>query len=232
MKIRAIPSAAVDRYLKLARLPFDAAARLLPDGGTGLRPAAKGAVDAADAGIRAIVSMILGDPRSLDDGTAPRPGADREGRRHGRGHGSNKPRARDAKELQGHPRAQRRPTPHKAASAAQRGALPGEGFPAAARPAAPPARRAAPAEPRAASGDVRAAAISGQVGRTPSSSRPRRPDPIDTRQHTSSAVPDNFVEPSHEEIAARAYDLYQRGVPGDARAHWEAAKRELTSSSK
>ena len=34
--------------------------------------------------------------------------------------------------------------------------------------------------------------------------------------------------PSHEDIAARAYELYERGSPGDAQAHWLAAERELT----
>jgi len=34
---------------------------------------------------------------------------------------------------------------------------------------------------------------------------------------------------SHEEIAARAHDLYAQGCPGDAEAHWLAAEQELTS---
>jgi hypothetical protein len=34
---------------------------------------------------------------------------------------------------------------------------------------------------------------------------------------------------SHEEIAARAYELYERGVPGTAEAHWLAAEREVMS---
>ena len=35
--------------------------------------------------------------------------------------------------------------------------------------------------------------------------------------------------PSREEIAVRAYELYARGVPGDADAHWLAAEQELCS---
>lgn len=33
---------------------------------------------------------------------------------------------------------------------------------------------------------------------------------------------------SHEQIAARAYELYQQGLPGGAEAHWLAAEQELT----
>jgi len=35
---------------------------------------------------------------------------------------------------------------------------------------------------------------------------------------------------SQEEIAARAYELYERGAPGDAVAHWHDAERELASN--
>ncbi len=35
--------------------------------------------------------------------------------------------------------------------------------------------------------------------------------------------------PTHEEIAARAFELYERGVPGDAESHWQAAERELSA---
>ncbi len=35
--------------------------------------------------------------------------------------------------------------------------------------------------------------------------------------------------PSHEVIAARAYELYQRGAPGDHVGHWLAAERELST---
>jgi len=31
--------------------------------------------------------------------------------------------------------------------------------------------------------------------------------------------------PSHEQIATRAYELHERGSPGDAEAHWLAASR-------
>jgi len=34
---------------------------------------------------------------------------------------------------------------------------------------------------------------------------------------------------SREEIAARAYELYERGAPGDAVAHWLDAERQLGS---
>jgi Protein of unknown function (DUF2934) len=38
--------------------------------------------------------------------------------------------------------------------------------------------------------------------------------------------------PSREEIAVRAYELYQQGCSGDAQAHWFAAERELVSEAK
>jgi hypothetical protein len=37
--------------------------------------------------------------------------------------------------------------------------------------------------------------------------------------------------PSHDEIAARAYELYESNAPGDAAAHWLSAERQLTSPS-
>ena len=33
--------------------------------------------------------------------------------------------------------------------------------------------------------------------------------------------------PSHEAIAARAYELYEQGAPGDRVEHWLTAEREL-----
>jgi hypothetical protein len=228
VKLRAIPWAAVDRSLTLMRLPFDAATRMVPDRGTGLRLAAKAAVDGADSGIRAIASMILGDPPSVDDSTAQRPGGDREAWRHGRGDGSGKLRARDPKERQGRARAKPGRTPQKAAPAAQQ-AVRAEGPRASVTPAARPAPRAAPRQSPATSGAGRAAAISGTVGRSASGSRARGSDLVVARNHPPPASRGKVVEPSHEEIATRAYDLYQRGVPGDAHTHWEAARRELTS---
>ncbi len=37
--------------------------------------------------------------------------------------------------------------------------------------------------------------------------------------------------PSHEQIAARAYELYEQGFPGDAESHWSAAQQQLMSES-
>ena len=37
-------------------------------------------------------------------------------------------------------------------------------------------------------------------------------------------------EPSREDIAARAYELYTQGLPGDAEGHWLAAEQELRST--
>jgi hypothetical protein len=35
----------------------------------------------------------------------------------------------------------------------------------------------------------------------------------------------------HEQIAVRAYELYEQGVPGDDIAHWLAAEEQLTAVS-
>jgi len=43
--------------------------------------------------------------------------------------------------------------------------------------------------------------------------------------------PGEIAEVTHAEIAARAYELYEQGVRGDAIAHWHAAEQQLTSRS-
>jgi hypothetical protein len=35
--------------------------------------------------------------------------------------------------------------------------------------------------------------------------------------------------PSHDEIAARAFELYEHGTPGGPEQHWAAAERELST---
>ena len=76
MKVRDIPSTAVDGYLKLVRLPLDGAIHLLPGNGTGPGPAAKLALDRADAGVRAIIAGILGDAALREDARRRRAAAD------------------------------------------------------------------------------------------------------------------------------------------------------------
>jgi hypothetical protein len=44
------------------------------------------------------------------------------------------------------------------------------------------------------------------------------------------SVPPVAQPPTHEEIAARAFEMYEHGEPGDAAAHWHAAERELSAS--
>jgi colicin import membrane protein len=61
MDVRALPRAAVDRSLRLARLPVDAATRLLPED----QPV-RLAVDRADATLRGLAGRVLGD-RSLQE---------------------------------------------------------------------------------------------------------------------------------------------------------------------
>jgi colicin import membrane protein len=76
MNVRDIPTTAVDSYLKLVRLPVDSAIRLLPGNGTGARPAAKLAVDRADATVRALIAGLLGDDTLREDAQRRRAAAD------------------------------------------------------------------------------------------------------------------------------------------------------------
>jgi colicin import membrane protein len=76
MNVRDIPTTAVDSYLKLVRLPLDSAISLLPGNGTGAKPAAKLALDRADATVRAMVAGLLGDATLREDAERRRAAAD------------------------------------------------------------------------------------------------------------------------------------------------------------
>jgi colicin import membrane protein len=76
MNVRDIPTTAVDSYLKLVRLPLDTAIRLLPGNGTGTGPAAKLALDRADATVRAMIADLLGDATLREDAERRRVAAD------------------------------------------------------------------------------------------------------------------------------------------------------------
>ena len=67
MNLRQIPRTAVDSYLRLVRAPLDGAIALLPGNGAGPKPAAKLAVDRADAAVRSLIAGALGDRVMLDD---------------------------------------------------------------------------------------------------------------------------------------------------------------------
>lgn len=67
MNTRAIPRTAVNTYLRVVRLPFDAAINLLPGDRTGLKPAAATAVDRVDAGTRSLLAFALNDPDLRDE---------------------------------------------------------------------------------------------------------------------------------------------------------------------
>jgi colicin import membrane protein len=76
MKVRDIPTTAVDSYLKLVRVPLDGAIRLLPGNGAGAKPAAKLALDRIDATVRAMIAEILGDGALREDAERRRAAAD------------------------------------------------------------------------------------------------------------------------------------------------------------
>lgn len=67
MNVRDTPGIAVDRYLRLVRLPLDAAIERLPGNGRGVRPAASLIVDRADASVRGLFAAILSDSALRED---------------------------------------------------------------------------------------------------------------------------------------------------------------------
>jgi hypothetical protein len=48
-------------------------------------------------------------------------------------------------------------------------------------------------------------------------------------EQMSAASREPMLPASMEEIAARAYELYESGAPGDAVAHWLTAEHEITA---
>jgi hypothetical protein len=75
MQVRDVRRTAIDRWLKAARLPFDAATHLLPNG-RGPRNTAGLVIDRADATIRAAVGGLLRDDDLRDDAARRRLAAD------------------------------------------------------------------------------------------------------------------------------------------------------------
>jgi hypothetical protein len=75
MNVRVIPRTAVNGYLKLVRTPFDTAIGLLPGNGKGAKPTAQLAVDRADATVRSVAGMLLGDAVLREDGERRRQAA-------------------------------------------------------------------------------------------------------------------------------------------------------------
>jgi hypothetical protein len=67
MNVRAAPGTAVDRYLRLVRLPLDAAIGRLPGNAGGVRPVARLFVDRADASARGLFAAILSDSSLRED---------------------------------------------------------------------------------------------------------------------------------------------------------------------
>ncbi len=62
MTVRSISRTALEISLTLVRLPLDAVIGRLPGNGTGAQPAARLALDRADATLRAVAGTMLGDP--------------------------------------------------------------------------------------------------------------------------------------------------------------------------
>ena len=58
MDLRVIPRTAIDRYLRVVRLPLDGVIELFRGNGTGAQPAAKLALDRADARLRGLARAL------------------------------------------------------------------------------------------------------------------------------------------------------------------------------
>ena len=80
MNVRVIPRTAVDAYLKLVRLPLDAAIGLLPGNGSGRGTAAALALDRLDAAARTVAGAVLGDSVLHEDAARRHLAADERGR--------------------------------------------------------------------------------------------------------------------------------------------------------
>ena len=80
MNVRAIPRTAVDGYLRLVRLPLDAAIGLLPGNGTGRGTAAALALDRVDAAARAVAGAVFADSVLREDAARRHLAADERGR--------------------------------------------------------------------------------------------------------------------------------------------------------
>jgi colicin import membrane protein len=104
MEARTVRRVAIDRWLRVIRLPFDTVAHLLP-ADRGPRNAAMLAIDRADATVRAAVGGIFHDDDLRDDAFRRRAAADeRERALELRGEAEEKQRISDAelaKELEG-----------------------------------------------------------------------------------------------------------------------------------
>jgi hypothetical protein len=75
MQVRSLGRVAVDRWLRIARIPLDAAAHMFPDD-RGPRNVALLAIDRADANVRAAAGSLLNDDSLRDEAARRRAAAD------------------------------------------------------------------------------------------------------------------------------------------------------------
>jgi hypothetical protein len=80
MDVRSLERRVIDQWLRVARLPIDAGARLIPNGDNGPRNGVLLAVDRADATIRETLGRLLNDEDLQDDAQRRRAAADERAR--------------------------------------------------------------------------------------------------------------------------------------------------------
>jgi hypothetical protein len=234
MNVREVPRTAVESYLRLVRLPLDGAISLLPGNGTGAKPAARLALDRADATLRAVIATILGDPFIREDAqsrhTAEREHALRPGD-DARPAGSEvSGREEQATQLRERAREdanrRRRAAAHRKEKEQRHAAKVKNERRSASRGTAKvaeelliggraPAERVKPVSAKLETPHQNAEELTGRDSS----------DGHETWRAQLEAAPSSR---SHKDIADRAYELYRHGAPGDADAHWLAAEREVT----
>ena len=105
MKLRTIPRTAFTSYLRLARVPIDAAIGALP----GNREARKLSADRADAAVRSVAASVFGDSELREDARRRREAADERAKAIKlRGEAQRRGQQADAAVEQRHEQAQKR----------------------------------------------------------------------------------------------------------------------------
>ena len=77
MSVSDIPRTVVESYLRVIRVPLDAAIERLPGNGTGAAPSARLVVDRADASVRSVLASLLRDPDLREDARRRRAAAEK-----------------------------------------------------------------------------------------------------------------------------------------------------------
>ena len=256
MNPKAVPRTMIDGYLRAIRVPVDGAVRLLLPGDRPTRGKFELAIDRTDATVRALSGVVLRDEILVESAKRRRPTPPEtqpvgRPRKSGRGNRREHPRQPDNNAPRQTRRSQHkrdRPPADVEPSSARLADPPPEGPPErpsssigqpSASPAGPPSapstelpsmpRRAPASTERASTPPPQLPSTSafGPSGAVSASCASRERPTANTPDTSDDEVAGRSAEPSFDDIAARAYELYQEGRPGTAEDHWKAAEEEL-----